>query len=429
MSNRIDDFLQRLAASVPKQKQNFTQDNATRSLEKVYLNVPTNFGRYQVFPMNDVITDSYPFVSLRGTREINMPRKFVKLDGTEEIFNRWIKILPKSAYIMKDMTGRVVSSLTAQDEQILNQAYAVWDQLWLELNAKESLDLQKTLIRRKNYTIFHAMCLNKWDPNQSRNPSKQNFCALFVSTASGFTEVIENNIQEKILMNGGDTSWIGEIYNRQTTGRSGFLMFSVNTKNGSAGFSITATHEIGNNSFSNITIPQEDADLMSDPLITFLGNQANKDDQNPVGSKRLFNQALITEAIQYMSEYLAEIRSAKALGENDLKEVIRKTSEEALSKNVYHQKPAQQTNDPMLANGGVNNTAPTEQTGVINPEAIQTKNNDPFASAPVYHADPVSGAPVDHNTNTGWGGFGAQQSAPFNPNPGFGQKQTDDLPF
>lgn len=93
MGNRVDDFLSKLAAQAPKAKENnFEQKN--RSLEKIYLNFPGNFGRYQVFPLDSVVTD-FPFVTLFGTREINIPRKNMAADGTENTYNAWIKLLPK----------------------------------------------------------------------------------------------------------------------------------------------------------------------------------------------------------------------------------------------------------------------------------------------------------------------------------------------
>lgn len=434
MSNRVDDFLAKLAANAPKEKKEF-ESKTNRSLEKVFLNAPVNYGRYQVFPMNSIIDESFPFVTLFGTREICIPRKYVNSDGTEKQYNLWVRILPKDAYVMKDMNGRVVSSLTALDEQILNQAYLVFDQLWDEVDARNSLDIQKMLCRRRNYTIFHAMCLNKWDPNESRNPSKQNFCALFVCTAKGFLNCIQDNIQEKTLMNGGSKEWLADIYNRQTSGRTGFLMFSVNLrKDGQAGFSVTTTHEIGNKSFENITISPEDAALMSDPIESFLGSQANRDEQNPVGQRRLFNQNLIREAIEYMSEMLASIRTAKSMN-TDLKEAIKKTSDAALERQVSRQ-PIQRTNDPVLASMNSDNQS-LGQNSVVNPESIVNNNNSPFQTPPVYHADPVTGAPVNPGTTPegqqSWGGFGnqGQSGAGFTPNfGGFGNNQeNDDLPF
>lgn len=436
MSNRVDDFLSKLAAQAPKAKENnFEQKN--RSLEKVYLNFPGNFGRYQVFPLDSVVTD-FPFVTLFDTREINLPRKNMAADGTENVYTAWIKLLPKSAYVMKDMTGRLVSSLTAADDELLSQAYIIFDELYRELDAKNNRDEVTTnLVRKKNYTIFHAYCLNKWEPNENRNPSRQNFMALFVATAKMFTSVVEDNIQEKSLMKGGDNSWIADVYNRNSTGRSGFLMFSVaRKKDGSAGFAITASHEVGNENFKSIQVSEEDMELAADPVQNFLGFQANKDSETPVGQKRLFNAPLIKETIQYMSEVLASIRLAKSQGSVDFKEAVKRTNAEVLSKQIPTNKNGVQTNDPMLAAMSGGNSAP---------QVDLSKNDAPFQTPPVYHSDPVSGAPVNpsmggtpfgggqgqqQSAPSGWGGFGqGQQAAPFNSKPNFGGKDNSDLPF
>jgi hypothetical protein len=55
------------------------------------------------------------------------------------------------------MTGRVVSSLTAEEDQILGEAYTVFDQLFDEIDARNDLEMQKNLARKRNYTVFHAM--------------------------------------------------------------------------------------------------------------------------------------------------------------------------------------------------------------------------------------------------------------------------------
>ena len=433
MGNRVDDFLSKLAAQAPKAKENnFEQKN--RSLEKIYLNFPGNFGRYQVFPLDSVVTD-FPFVTLFGTREINIPRKNMAADGTENTYNAWIKLLPKSAYVMKDMTGRLVSSLTAADDELLSQAHMIFDELYRELDAKNNRDeLTTNLVRLKNYTIFHAFCLNKWDPNENRNPSRQNFTALFVATAKMFTSVVEDNIQEKSLMKGGDNSWISEVYNRDATGRSGFLMFSVGKKkDNSGGFAITATHEVGNENFKSIQISEEDMELAADPLQSFLSWQANRDNDTPVGQKRLFNAALIKESIEYMSEILASIRLAKSQGSVDFKETVTRVNNEVLAKQVPTDKSGfRQTNDPVLsAMSGGGNSAP---------QVDLSKNDAPFQTPPVYHSDPVTASPVNPGNGGGspfgggqqpqWGGFGqGNQQAPFQkPNFG-GNNGGDDLPF
>ena len=112
---KVNDFVARLEQNTPGSNKNFEKQ---RRLEKIYLNVPANFGRYQVLPLPSLIT-GFPYVELPNTREINLPRKNVKPDGTETIYSAWIKILPMSAYTVRDESGREVSSLTANDEKLL----------------------------------------------------------------------------------------------------------------------------------------------------------------------------------------------------------------------------------------------------------------------------------------------------------------------
>ena len=128
MSNSVESFLERLQSMSPKKKP--TSFVKRRAIETVYTNAKANFGKYQLLPLTSVIND-FPYVSLKNTREIKMPRKNVMSDGTPQEYSAWIKLLPKDAYTIKDpSTGREVSSLTAADESLLDQAYAIWEELY-----------------------------------------------------------------------------------------------------------------------------------------------------------------------------------------------------------------------------------------------------------------------------------------------------------
>lgn len=413
--NRIEDFLAKLAQKTPKAKE-MDAAGKNRKLEKIYLNYPENFGRYQILPMDSIIND-FPFVPLFGTREINMPRKNIGADGQASVYEAWIKILPKEAYQMKDDTGRVVSSLTASDEQLLNQAYMIFDQLFEELDARNNREPSVTkLIRKRNYTIFHGMCLNKWGVSDIRNPNRQNFCGLFVCTAKGFMNAVESNIEEKILMSGGDNSWLPQIYNRQLSGREGFIMFSISNNKTQAGYVVSVSHEYGKGkTLENNVISEEDAELMSDPVQSFLGWQAAKDENNNPYQKRLFNPSLIQETIQYMSQQLASIRMAKQSGIS-IDEAINRTNEEALSHQTPTNTMGEATNDPMLASMSGSSVG-------VNPGNIVNNNNNPFQTPPAANIDPVTSSPVTHSdpvqggnpfTNPGFGS-GNNQQPPFNP--------------
>lgn len=420
--SKVEDFMAKLAAQTAPMQKNTQPRTSTKSVEKISLNFPGNFGRYQVLPLDSVVTD-YPYVTLFNTREIAIPKKQVGADGTETPYTAWVKLLPKEGYQMKDMTGRVVSSLTAEEEQLLGEAHTLFDELFTEVDARNNLQMQKDLCRKRNYTLFHAMCLNKWDFEDSRVPKRQNFCGLFVCTAKGFMNAVEDNINEKTLMNGGDASWIQGIYNRELTGRDGFVMFSISKSKTSAGYSVTCSHESGRSQMlSGVTIPAEEAEMMRDPVASFLGWQANREEGVQDGQRRLFNANLIKEAIAFMTSQLAAIRLNKQSGQS-IEAAIKATNELAL-KNATVAQP--KTNDPMLVSA--------QQTAApqVNAERVVAANDSPYTTPPAATLDPITGTPVSHSTNP----FGTQpqaapQSAPFTAPSfgGFGSAPKTDLPF
>lgn len=396
MSFNVNDFMSKLSQqTAPMAKREAKASN--KSLDKISLNYEGNFGRYQLLPMNNVVTD-YPYVTLFNTREICIPRRLVKSDGTEDVYNAWIRILPKNAYIMKDMTGRIVSSLTSEEDQILNEAYTVYDELFNEVDAKTNSQQFKDLIRKRNYTIFHAMCLNKWKfDDTSRTPERQNFCGLFVCTAKGFIQAVEDNINDKTLMEGGDQSWMEGIYNNNLTGRDGFVLFNISRSKTSAGYQVSVSHEAGRaKMLEGITIPAEDAELMKDPVSTFLGWQANREENVDPAQRRLFNASLIKEAISFMTNQLAAIRMAKNSG-TDVMEAIKATNATCLGTSVA-------------------NVSPDNEVKII------AGNTEPFATPAAAQIDPVTSAPVNN---------AAASSSPFEkPSFGnFGMGMSGDTPF
>lgn len=412
-NNKIEDFLAKLAQKTPKVK----DENAAgknRKLEKVYLNYPGNLGRYQILPMDSVVTD-FPFVTLFDTREINVPRKNISADGQISTYEAWIRLLPKEAYQMKDDTGRIVSSLTASDEQLLNQAYSIFNQLYDELDPRNNRDNKSiiNLLRKRNYTIFHGYCINKWGLSDIRNPERQNFSALFVCTAKGFMNAVDDNINEKILMENGSNEWLGNIYGRQQTNRDGYIMFSIAQNKVQAGYSVNVTHDYGKR-FDNVVISDEDAELMSDPVQSFLGWQAAKDDVNVYGQKRLFNAPLIMEAIQFMSQQLAAVRMAKSTGIK-VEDAIQRTNQEALANQAPTNTMGETTNDPVLA-------SMSNPGNGVRGNNIVANNDNPFQTPPAGNFDPVTSSPVTHNDPVQGGNFGGnQQAGGFSPSFGFGQ--------
>lgn len=428
----VDSFLQKISSISPSNKK---KDFESRKLvQKIYCNFRGNFGKYQILPMNSMVSD-FPFVSLIGTREINIPRKNIAADGSESLYNAWIRILPISGYTVKDpSSGREVSSLTAEEEQLLRQAYAVWDELYEELDGRNNAidPVISKLIRRKNYTIFHGYCVNMFAEGEPRKPAKQNFSGLFILTAKNFLDIVNSNIIDMKIMNGlSDDLWINDFYNRELGNRKGFMMLSVAQNPSGPGFNISVSHQMNENFLNGVTIPEEEAAEMENPVESFLGWQARNDMDNPSNQRRLFNAKLITEAIEFMTDQITRIRMAKQDG-TSIEEAINITNQLVLEKQVPTDSRGQMTNDPILAEmqqeaaqnaaGQVGTYGNTNFGG----QNVVQKNsmNNPYQNPAASHQDPVTGSPVFGGGNT---------AAPFNQ-PAFaggnsGNNNPSDLPF
>lgn len=395
--NNVDSFLEKISAMKPvTKKQNFEKK---RQIEKVFCNFKGNFGKYQLLPMNSTISD-FPYVSLSGTREIRMPRKNMAADGSENVYNAWIRLLPKSAYTIKDpSSGREVSSLTAADEALLDQAYNVWEQLYTELDVKNNATdpTVRDLIRRKNYTIFCAFTPNYWSEGDTRNPARQMFSGLFVITAKGFMDILSENIESTNITEGmTNTNWIADVCNRDLTGRKAFMMMSIGASSNGKGFNISITHKLDAGAYlSNVTIPEEDAKLMENPVEAFLGWQArNEDPDVPSSERKLFNKSLIQEAVDYMTDQLTKIRIAKQTG-SSIADAVKATNEMVLKNQKPTNSMGRATNDPVLAGmsgsaqGGYGNNAVPN-----NPGSVIGRNDNPYSTPPAAHFDTVTGSPI-----------------------------------
>lgn len=405
----VQGFLDALEQNTNQQSNFDSQNNGNaRTLDKLYLSYPGNYGKYQIMPMVSSVTGQ-PFEFLNNTREVKVTRKSAKQDGTETTYDAWIRILPPSAYHMIDSTGRLVSSLTSEEEQILAQAQQTFDALYIELGGREKDEaLRKKIaehLRRRDYTLFHAYCMNKWNLNDMRQAEKSNFSALFVCSAKGFLQAVSDNVADTTLTSGNNPEWMNQVYNRELSGRSGYMLFSIALNvGGKVGYSITVNHAINNAAFmEQYRISQEDAELMQDPVESFLGWQASKDQPG-----KLFNAKLIQEITAEMAAELAAVRAAKSTG-GDVFAAMKATSE--MAANSIPATPM--TNDPMLQQGMV--------PGATNPGAVFGANNAPFQTPPASHVDPINPQPMQQGApyqqpgfaQFGQAGYGASQ-------PGFG---------
>lgn len=417
-NGKVNDFLEKLQANLPKKRDASLMNQ--RKLPVTYLNFKNNLGRYQVLPCDSVITD-FPYAVLNNTYEVNVKRRSKAADGSEVVNDAYIKLFHPDSdmYKMKDMTGRVVSSLTQSDLDLITQARGLFEELWEELDGRNNREEYVTsLLRKRNYTIFYGYCLNFW-ANDSRTPTKSNFSTLFVVTSKQFLPTVYANIEEKTAMEGGETGWLANIYNRQASGRDGFLVFSVTNDPSRVGYLVTSSHEFGRSKqLENVVIPEEDMELMVNPCTTFLGWQAPKgiEDENPMNA-RLFNPQLYREAVNFLSEQLAAVRTAKSLG-TDIAEAIQNITNKTLAAQPVR---GSQTNDPVLA--GQQAKADFNPNVGANPQRVveNTTAETVFTSPAAAQLDPVSGMPVG-NDKPASNPFGepAQTGAPASGTTPFG---------
>lgn len=388
----VESFMKNLSAqTAPVQKGSFKPKE--RTLEKISLNFEGHFGMYQILPVNSLINDQ-PFVTLFGTREICVPRKNTAQDGTDSTYTAWIKLLPKDAYQFLDLNGRVTSSLTAEEDQLLTEAYTVFDQLFNEIDARNNINISRDLLRKRNYTIFNAYCCNFWGVNKDtgkvdiRNPQRSKFSGLFVSTAKGFINAVEEDINATSIDAGGGLQWLEQIYNRQASGRTGYMNFTIsrNTSVG-MGYAVNVTHKHDvPAALTQYSIDEESLALMSCPVYNFLGWQASREDEEtPIQNRRLFNAPLIKEAILYMTKQLAAVRVAKDAGQS-IEDAIKATSESVAMEGNSSYIPKNATNDPMLQP-----QAPEQPNG-ISREEIMARNTEPYQTPASAKIDPITGS-------------------------------------
>ena len=380
----IANFLQNLEQNQPKSRDSKPKSDV--KIEKVYLSHPDWQGKYQILPMVSAET-GLPLAFLQRVREIKLPRTITLQNGEEKESTVWIKILPIEAYTMQSADGRTVSSLTSADEELLRQVHNSFDILYDELggNSKErNPELNKTIsyMRRRNYSLFYGRCVSHWGSSDPRNPKHSNFSALFVCSAKGFPEVIKSNITDSIITYGDPENWINQVYSRDLTGRTGFLLFSVNLGvGGQVGYTLSAQHVIGNQQVASHVIPEEEAELMHDPIDGFLGWQADRREPG-----RLFNRRLMEETLATINSQIASVRAAKGV---DMGMAAAMTSGMAMAGN---EPMMPQTNDPMLGQ----NVYSTP--GMTNPGAVMNGNTTPFQNPPAAQIDPVTQTPVNGPT-------------------------------
>ena len=92
----VQGFLDALEQNTNQTNYENQNNGNARTLDKLYLSFPGNYGKYQIMPMVSTVTGQ-PFEFLNNTREVKVTRKSQKQDGTETTYDAWIRSLPASA--------------------------------------------------------------------------------------------------------------------------------------------------------------------------------------------------------------------------------------------------------------------------------------------------------------------------------------------
>lgn len=372
----VNSFLEQLHSATPQARSNEPRQNI---LTYIHLAVESNFGKYQVFPMISEVTGN-PYTYLYRTREINIPRK-----GTQDQF-KWHKILPVNAYQFVDSTGRLVSSLTSAETDLLTKAQGIFDTLNDLFPESMGDKKKKDLMRVKDYTIFNAYVINKYGEKDLIKPERSKFPALFVCTSKKFAGEITKDIQMQSTNYGGN-EFITQVYNRELSNRTGWLVFTIGKETQGFGYRIGVSHaaNLAQNVSGIYTISQEEADAMKDPVKNFLGFQA--------GDKpNMFNQEIIEYEIEEMSKLIARVNSASVAFNAS------SVSNAQVNTAMAQQAPSPvYTPDPIVAKYQQEhqNVAP-QQTMSQTQDQISSNNTDVYSNPPAAQIDPVTGAPVNY---------------------------------
>lgn len=371
----VQSFLEQLQNATPQPRSNEPRTNV---LNYIHLSVPENFGKYQVFPMISEITGN-PFTYLYKTREVNLLRK-----GTQDKM-AWHKILPLGAYQFVDSTGRLVSSLTQAESDLLVKAQGIYDTLDGVMPDSMGDKKKKDILRSKDYTVFNAYVINKYNEADMARPERSKFAALFVCTSKKFAGEITKDIQLQSTNYGG-TEFVTSIYNRELANRTGWLIFTIGKETQGFGYRIGVSHaaNLPANVVGGFSISNEEAAAMSDPVKNFLGWQASD-------KPNMFNQELLEYTIEEMSKLIARVNSASvSFSSGAVNAAQVSTAQQSVAPQPAY------TPDPMVAKYQQEHNQVAPQQGMVQtPGQVSANNTGVYSNPPAAQIDPVSGAPVN----------------------------------
>lgn len=409
MKQTVEEFLKNLngTSSAGGNRNGGQPQTPPTAVKKVYLTHAETLGRYLILPVPSLVGNR-PFTLLHGTREVRMPFAMKSGDNYES----WVKVLaPENYQHVDQQTGQVVSSLTEGDVALLREINSAWEELYLALGGRDNWFEIAKVIRRKNYTLFHAQTLGFWKGGSPREHIKLNESNLFIVTAKNFTEAISEGIDtfrttcDNPLYAEDSSDWISQVHNRELTGRTGYLFITVLKDN--PGFKSSAAYTVDSDKYVHESISEADMKDMANPLEQFLGWQGRGDryeSDAPAESRNLFNRELMIKVRDFLVGQLA-MAQAGQIGAGT-------TAAQAATNSLVHEQPIERkvapsmfTQDPVLREMASQqqqvNTAPqatmmpNNANVATNPEEIRERNTNPFQTPPAAHLDPIQGTPFN----------------------------------
>jgi hypothetical protein len=244
---------------------------------------------------------------------------------------------------------------------------------------------KKDILRSKDYTVFNAYVINKYNEADMARPERSKFAALFVCTSKKFAGEITKDIQLQSTNYGG-TEFVTSIYNRELANRTGWLIFTIGKETQGFGYRIGVSHaaNLPANVVGGFSISNEEAAAMSDPVKNFLGWQASD-------KPNMFNQELLEYTIEEMSKLIARVNSASvSFSSGAVNAAQVSTAQQSVAPQPAY------TPDPMVAKYQQEHNQVAPQQGMVQtPGQVSANNTGVYSNPPAAQIDPVSGAPVN----------------------------------
>jgi hypothetical protein len=395
----LTDVMSRLSQlEVQAQKKGATnQKDASRGkVEYVHFGDSNQQGSYLIVPLPNPVTGALPYVLLKDVKQFKVNKQF-----GDKTYQYTRKILPAAAFDIYDPnTGRVISPLTNDDLNLIQEATKLWSDLYRKLGgykkqADRTPEEQRILMdsnspKNKNYTIFNGYVINRYEGNNLRKVIKSNYGALIVVPSAAMIDSVNENIsQTSTITYGGKNDWVNDIYNFDLEHRKGSIMLTVNRQ---LGYKITVAHNVSA-TVIDINMSDEEKALMSNnPVENFIGlsNIPQEELSKAPGQRKLFNP-------DYYKDMISELRTLNAEFDGGM--------QSAGPVAEPQRGPIQGSIDPFLA---ANPKAEVQQQPVSGATAVQNAFSQVQQQA--THIDPMA-----NNGGNMFGGFGQQPQAQPQP--------------